>query len=191
MTIALFNPELSDRAERLYKLIKPHLTYNSTILDIGCGPAPLAGYIHQDFPSAVYLGLDGSASTIEDCRTRYPWPTFTFEHSVYGGKGIPRIILRHYGVFLHLGVDSWQYSKLYRMHGQVLTDAHLRPKLVLLEAGFNDSYRGCYESYEKVQTVYLAHRYGYVGRGKYEWEIEGHPHHLTERHWCLMKRGEK
>ena len=193
MVIAIFNPERSSRHIALYEALRAHIKPESRILDVGCGPAPLAAPIHADFPRATFLGFDGSASVIEECRRRYPWPGYTFEHSVYGGRGIPPYIAEapRFDIMVHVGVDKADYSPVYTLHGQMLTRERYRPDVAFLECGYRPNYRGPFDAYKQVEIVYLANGYKVLERGQFKWDYEGEEKNLLrQRKWCLLGRGE-
>ena len=194
MAIAIFNPERSSRHITLYERLRAHIRPESRILDVGCGPAPLAALVHRDFPNAYFLGFDGSASVIEECRRRYPWPTHRFVHSVYGGHGVPPYVAEaeRFDIMVHIGVDKADYSKVYTLHGQMLTREEWRPDVALIECGYRPKYRGPFDAYKQVEIAYCANGYKVLERGQFEWDYEGEETNLLrQRKWCLLGRGDE
>ena len=183
MSVAIFDPDRSDRHSILYNAIKHHIRDNSAILDIGCGHAPMAGLIYACHPGVTYFGFDCGASYIERCKELYP--RFEFKQFIYKDS-ITALILRRYDIVLHIGIDSHAFSRIYKIHGKLLADVHLKPDYALLETGYRDGYKMPFESYSRAMNTYLAHRYSIADEGQFEFNVDGH--HLRDRRWCVMKR---
>jgi len=185
MTLDIFDPAKSDRALKLYNIIKPYIKPTSSIIDIGCGTAPMLGYIVKDFPDVDYFGFDHDGVRINVLKEVYP--DKLFKRVVYEEGNID-FIDRKYGVVIHTGVDSWQVSPIWGIHGAILSNCLLRPDYALLETGYDIGYTLPHESYCHVRNVYFAHHYRRLGEGEFEFDVEGH--RLKERRWTLFERKE-
>jgi SAM-dependent methyltransferase len=183
MGIEIFDHTKSDRAERLWRVIKPYLNSKTSVLDVGCGNAPIAHYAYADFPAISWTGFDNHGPMIEEMKKAYPsgrwlyanYPA-VFDKSLYGP----------FDVVIHIGVDKEEYSPICNLHGDIIKAGH-RPAVVLLETGYAEEYQGPYNAFCKSVTFYLMAGYTVTDSGSFPFDVAGH--HLKERRWSLLVKG--
>ena len=185
MTLDIFDPDKSDRALKLYNIIKIYIKPTSSILDIGCGTAPMLGYLVKVYPDINYFGFDHDGVRIG--RLQKDYPKQTFKRIVYD-EGDISFIKQKYDIIIHTGIDSWQLSPIWGIHGAMLSQMHLRPDIALLETGYNIGYTLPHESYCFVCNTYYAHSYKKLDKGEFMFDVGGH--RLRERRWTLFGRKE-
>ena len=181
MGIEIFDYTKSDRAERLWNILKPRMKPGMSVLDVGCGNAPIAHYAYRDFPTIHWTGFDNHGPMIEEMKKTYPsgrwlyanYPA-SFDQSLYGP----------FDVVIHIGVDKEEFSPICNLHGDIIKAGH-RPALVLLESGYSEAYQGPYNAYCKAMSFYLlAGGYALAAGGSFPFDVAGH--HLKERRWSLL-----
>lgn len=183
MGIEIFDYTKSDRASRLWNIIKPHIKPGMTVLDVGCGNAPIAHYAYKDFPAISWTGFDNHGPMIEEMKKAYPsgrwlyanYPA-AFDKSLYGP----------FDVVIHIGVDKEEFSPISMLHKEIV-QAGRKPSLVLLESGYAEEYQGPYNAFCKATTFYLMAGYTVVDSGAFPFDVAGH--HLKERRWSLLVKG--
>ncbi len=184
MGIEIFDYTKSDRAERLWNTLKPYIKPGMSILDVGCGNAPIAHYAYRDFPTIRWTGFDNQRPMIEEMKKTYPsgrwlyanYPA-VFDKSLYGP----------FDVVIHIGVDKEEFSPISRFHEDLIKSGNL-PTFALLESGYSEEYEGPYNAYCKVVSFYLWAHYRSVDSGAFPFDVAGH--HLKERRWALLQRAD-
>lgn len=182
MGVEIFEYQRSDRAKRLYSVIKPHLKPDMKILDIGCGNAPLCHFIYADFPKIEYLGFDSNVRPIMQCADSYLG--FTWQQITY--EGHIAFIQKKYDVVIHIGIDSWRYSPLWEIHLKILEKKEFQPDFALLESGFRKGYPYPFESYARAKEAYVKNGYPILNEGHFLFTVNNH--HLKDRFYCLLRR---
>jgi hypothetical protein len=182
MGIEIFQHDKSDRASRLWNVIKEYVKPGTTVLDIGCANAPLAHYA-QSVPCVRWTGFDNNGNVIADMKKAYP--AWTWTHENYPVKFSPDL-RRRYDVIIHIGVDKEEYSPISGLHAELIKAGHL-PDAVLLESGYAEEYQGPYNAYCKAMAAYLlSGKYEIADSGKFPFDVAGH--HLKERVWSVLRR---
>jgi len=181
MGIEIFDYTKSDRAERLWNAIKEYIHPGATVLDIGCGNAPLAHYA-QTVKGVQWTGFDNDGAAMLALEKQYPWATWTREdYPVRFDKGL----IRAYDVVIHIGVDKEEFSPICNIHRDLIAAGHL-PSAVLLESGYDESYTGPYVAYLKAMSAYmLTGKYEVIAAGKFAFDVSDHP--LKERIWSVLR----
>ncbi|MCK9602431.1 MAG: methionine biosynthesis protein MetW [Sphaerochaeta sp.] len=182
MGIEIFDYTKSDRAERLWNAVKEYIKPGSTVLDIGCGNAPLAHYA-KSVPGVKWTGFDNHSGAVLELRKQYPAGEWTHEN--YPGKFTPEL-RRRYDVIIHIGVDKEEYSPISGLHAELIKAGYF-PDAVLLESGYAEEYQGPYNAYCKAMAAYLlSGKYEIADSGKFPFDVAGH--HLKERAWSVLRR---
>jgi hypothetical protein len=138
----------SRRAEVLFGAIKPHLKGAMAYLDIGCGTAPLTGFIDRSFPPARYTGIDLNSQAISSCQAEYP------HHTWLCVRSDAFAVETQYDVIIHTGINARRFNDA-EIHGRILGASAARPSLVLLESGdYCDGPSDTHEMYEEIRELY-------------------------------------
>jgi hypothetical protein len=141
----------SKRAALLFSAIRPLLAPGMTYLDIGCGTAPLTGFIDASFPPARYVGIDLNSEAIRACGVEYP------HHTWFCMKSEAFAVEAHYDVIIHTGVNSRRFNDA-EIHSRILDGPFPGPSVVLMEGGdYRDGPSDTREIYEEIGALYCAH----------------------------------
>jgi len=186
MTLDIFSPDRSDRAERLYMAVKPYVTHSSSILDIGCGTAPLAGYISKKHPGIHYEGFDNNGSVIAELNTAYGGEGYVFKRLHYEPGNVESYVSKAYDIIIHIGIDSYRWTPIHFIHKEMLASSHLHPHTILLETGYAPQYPYCLHSYNFVKGYYGNYNYKLADEGVFSFDVNNH--HLRQRHWCVITK---
>lgn len=181
--LGIYDPDKSNRTSILYEAIQPHVSDNTSILDIGCGTAPLARYTHEYHTDVDYFGFDSYGDIMKELAKQYP--SYTFKRILYE-EGDISFIKHKYNIIIHIGLDSREWTPIWGIHSAILKQPKLRPDHVLLETGYRPGYTGPYETYQRVQGVYEKHGYSTLDEGVFGFDVEGH--HLKKRVWSVLEK---
>jgi len=103
----------------------------SRILEIGCGPGTIAGYL----PSCGYVGFDMSSKYIERARKRFPWAQFVCKRV----SQFELLELQSFDTVLALGIvhhlDDQEATRLFQIAHDALKSGG---KLVTLDGVWTD-----------------------------------------------------
>jgi hypothetical protein len=183
MGIEIFEHNKSDRAARLWGLIKGYVKPGTTVLDIGCGNAPLAYYAMKDVPGVIWTGFDNHGDAVLALKRAYPAGSWSRQD--YPDQFDAKLIWP-YDIVIHIGVDKEEFSPIYKIHGDLIK-AGYEPPVVLLESGFAEEYDGPFVACCKAMAAYmLTNRYEMKDSGSFQFDVAGH--HLKERRWFLLER---
>ena len=162
----------SNRTDKLYSLIRPHIRDGMSFLDIGCGFSHLPEMqgtclpqrIHNDFPNVHYLGIDRCKKIIEKNQDAYPLYSWICEEVAEVN------LATSFDFIIHVGFDKAKYSNAWRVHLKLLEEGH-RPQLVLLESGCRplDTHSEHLESYYTASSFYYSAGYEMKDTGEYIW----------------------
>jgi len=182
-----YAPDKSDRPLRLYTALAPHIHETASIIDIGCGIAPLAGYIRDNHPTATYHGFDSWSAAVTYAREQYPWADIRQLKWVIGSKVLlDRVCPCKFDIAIHIGIDSWLWADIYHIH-EAMLKAKRGPDVVMLEAGERAGYPYLLQSLVKVRNVYRKAKYEMVDYGEFPFTAEGN--RAPQRYYCVMRRG--
>lgn len=182
MGIEIFEHARSDRAARLWGVIKGYVGTGTTVLDVGCGNAPLAHFAFRDAPGVAWTGFDNHGEAVLALQRAYP-------NGFWSRQNYPdpfdAALIRPYDVVVHIGIDKEEFSPICNIHRELIT-AKPGPRYALLESGFAEEYQGPYNAHCRAMAFYLLARYQAIGSGAFTFDVAGH--HLKERRWSLLER---
>jgi SAM-dependent methyltransferase len=183
MGIEIFDYTKSDRAERLWAILKPRLKPEMKVLDVGCGNAPIAHYAFRDFPGISWTGFDNHGPMIEEMKKAYPSGRWMYAHYP---DVFDKSLRAAFDAVIHIGVDKEEFSPICNFHKEIVKAEH-KPAVVLLEAGYAEEYQGPYNAYCKAMAAYLmSGKYDIAASGRFPFDVAGH--HLKERIWSVLRR---
>lgn len=149
MGIDAFMPGKTDRDRILYEAIKPYIKDGMDFLDVGCAYGVFCEFLHKDFPKANLAGFDNNGELVKYCQGHYPY--FSFHRIHIPDEINSALINMRYDFILHAGVDSWQFSDIWKVHKKLRL---FKPDFILLETGWKSNYLGPRHTLEEVVRLY-------------------------------------